>query len=1287
MRIGLIIIFWSIVSSFSLLFSQQTHSDIKFERVTAPAGGPEVIYCIIQDQKGFLWIGTSDGLMRYDGYNLKEYKHNPLAPNSLSNNIVYLIHEDRKGDLWIGTDRGLNKFNRKTGDFTNYQPNPEKPGENLSHHMVPTIYEDKEKVLWIGTYGGGLNKLVQTEIIKKEKNKEKKIEKTTFVHYKYDPNNPTSLSDDDVRAIYEDEDGVMWIGTDGGGLNRFDRKTGEFTHFKHDPQDPNSLSDDHVMTIYGDKAGTLWIGTNGGLNKLLPAKAGEADEGKAVFIHYKHERNNPSSLSHNRVHTIYEDSSGTLWIGTRGGGLNRMDGATFFRYQQQRNNPYSLSGDMVNTIYEDRTGVLWVGTHDAGLNKCNRRTRILRHYYSNPGVPGSLKHDVILSIYEDRSGTVWVGTFGEGLARFDTNKGTFTHYKHKCKDKEDSVKCNMILAIDEDSQGTLWVGSDGGGLGIFDRETEQFTFYRHDEKNPNSLSNDTILAILEDQSGILWIGTEKGLNKWDRQNQQFTHYYHDPDNPGSPFHISGDYVLTLYEERIKTKSILWIGLYNGGLNRFDPELDPKLDPEAVPFIHYKHDANPGSLSSDNVRCIYKDTSGRVWVGTDNGINGLSDREEWQFKSYKEKDGLAGNTVYGILEDDAGSLWISTNKGLSRFDPAAKEFKNYDAGDGAQHQKFNHGAYMKSRRTGEMFFGGINGLNVFEPDELRKHQNSNIPPIVFTDLQILHGSVLIRPGLDVFRKKSYAEAEEIVLPYEDYLMTIEFSALDFTIPEKNQYKYRLEGVDNQWREVDAANRFARYMNLSPGTYTFQVKGSNNDGKWNEKGISLQITILPPFWQKWWFFILAGIFLIASIYAGYLWRTKRLRKSRDEMKKAKNLAEFRNAENEKLIAAITSIIIAVDADGNITQWNEPSEKFFGITSGKILKKSFVQRLKDYIPVDNLKKIMQMGLHRDQASNNIEIPVQPPHQGKDKDPKLLLANINPIMDRSGKTFGFILLAEDITYQKEEEMQRFLSQKLEALGQMAAGIAHEIRSPLQYIGDNSRFLMEAFGGLIAYSLGVKNSVIKSKELGETIDLEKLNQFLDEGDFDFFVEEIPKAAEQIETGVTRVSNIVQSMNEFAYTGDGVEDKSNLNDLLKSTLVVAHNRTKKVADLETDYAPDLPPVPCSMGELNQVFLNLLINAADAIAETGKRGIIKITTGRKGNELVVEISDTGIGIPENIKDKIFTPFFTTKKVGQGTGQGLHFSYRIVVERLKGKLYFKSKANGGTTFYVHLPIEDG
>jgi PAS domain S-box-containing protein len=402
----------------------------------------------------------------------------------------------------------------------------------------------------------------------------------------------------------------------------------------------------------------------------------------------------------------------------------------------------------------------------------------------------------------------------------------------------------------------------------------------------------------------------------------------------------------------------------------------------------------------------------------------------------------------------------------------------------------------------------------------------------------------------------------------------------------------------------------------------------------------------------------------------------------MEKSRNLAEFRNAENEKLIAAISSLFIAVEANGKVFQWNHASEKFFDIPEDDVKEQLLVDRLKDYISKKKLDQIIQVGLHSDRSTNNIEIPV---HFRKDNDSRLLLANISPIMDKKGKKFGFLLLAEDITHRKKEQVQRFLSQKLEALGQMAAGVAHEIRSPLQYIGDNGRFLMEAFEGLIGLSREIKDKIKKAVESGDLGEVEELNQLLNESDFDFFTEEIPKASEQIVDGVTRVSNIVTSMYEFSHAGNGIDEKSDLNKLLKSTLVVAQNRIKKVADLEAEYAPNLPHIPCGMGELNQVFLNLLINAADAIAETGKRGLIKVSTKRNDHELIVKISDNGIGIPEKIKEKIFTPFFTTKDVGKGTGQGLHFSYRIVVERHKGKLYFESKVNEGTTFYIHLPIE--
>jgi PAS domain S-box-containing protein len=1280
MRIGLrsiigkgcifIFLYWSVLLSFvtPVVYAQ---NEIKFERVSAEGGGePNVINCIYQDRDGFLWLGTSNGILRYDGYSFKAYTNDPQIPNSLSNNTVNSIYEDREGNLWVGTEKGLNKLDRETGSFLRY----------LIDLEISPIFEDMEGILWVGTYGGGLIKMSP---------------KTAPVYYK---NNAVEtfpgVSYSNVRAIYEDAEGVLWIGTDGGGLDRFDKKKEQFAHFKHDPHDPDSISDDHVIALYGDKTGVLWIGTDGGLNKLDTGKPG------AKFNHYRYDANNPQSLSHDRVTAIYKDSAGSLWIGTRGGGLNRMENEIFYRFRHIRNNPFSLSGDMVNAIYEDKSGILWIGTLGDGLNKYNRRTSILKHYYSHPGMSGALKHDVILSLYEDRYGAVWVGTFGEGLAKFDRQKDTFTHYKYQCPGN-DGFKCNMILSILEDSRGTLWVGTDGGGLGQFDRGKAQFSYFRNNKKNPHSLSNNTILAIYEDISGVLWIGTEKGLNRFDYRNRQFNHYFSIPNDKST---LSGDYIMTLLEEPDESGSPLWVGVYSGGLNKFERTKGE--------FTSYMHDANnPSSLSNDNIRCIFRDSHGTLWIATDNGLNKFIRTTE-QFECYKEKDGLPGDTVYGILEDNSGFLWLSTEKGLSRFDPARKKFKKYDVSDGTQHNKFNNGAYMKSR-TGELFFGGINGFNVFDPAALT--DNPFIPPIVITHFQVFNESALKSPSPAILSNKIFSTADEIILYYKDYFISIDFSALDFTIPARNQYKYKLEGIEPDWRSVDAGKRRASYMNLPAGKYTFKVLGSNNDGTWNKEGTSLKITVLPPYWETWWFRSILGVVGFLLVFAGYLWRTRWLRRklaeqervqklltqSRDEMEKSRDLVEFRNAENEKLITAISAIFIAVKANGEISQWNRPAEKFFGLTGSEAKTQSFVELLKNHITPDKLEEIIQLGLRHDKPSNNIEIHVQTVHEEQemsfdnDREMKLLLASINPIKDRTGKIFGFLLLAEDITHRKREEMQQDLSRRLEALGQMAAGIAHEIRSPLQFIGDNSRFLLEAFSSLVRYCLEIRNSLKDvERESGQLkVNREKVKQILDDSDLDFFIEEIPKASEQIVTGVTRVSDIVKSMNEFAHAGDSIEERYNLNELLKSTMVVVHNRIEKAADVETYFATDIKPVRCRAGELNQVFLNILVNAADAIVDSGKRGIIKISTRQEaqekdeGDAVIVEIADNGVGIPDNIKNKIFTPFFTTKAVGKGTGQGLHSAYQIIVGKYGGQLYFKSKIGEGTTFYIHFPIDKG
>lgn len=1253
----LILVTGVVLNAFPNLHSREKQID--FEHLMSEHGlSSSTIYCIFQDNKGFLWFGTSDGLNKYDGYDFKTYRHQPENSQSLSENVVRTIIEDQAGNLWIGTfGGGVNRFDPGMENFKHYRNIPGNPN-SLSDNFVFSILEDRAGVLWIGTFVGGLDRFDPGT--------------GTFKNYRDIPGDPTSLKGNDVLTIYEDRAGILWIGTRGGGLNKFSPGTGTFTHYMADPTNPNSLSNNSVAAILEDQdhAGILWIGTfGGGLNKF--------DTKTGTFTHFPADPGNPKSLSSNDIRKIYSDRTGVLWVGTASG-LNRFDRKKkkFIRYLQEPTDPGSLSDNSIRSIYEDRSGVLWIGTEFGGLNKFTSKRKKFNHYYHVANDPNSLSNNTVTAIYQDRSGIFWIGTYG-GLNKWDRKNETFTPFQNNPHDPT-SLSDDKVWSIYEDRSGAFWIGTLGG-LNQFDRKNETFTPYLSDSKNSNSLSDNIVMSIVEDGQGFLWVGTYNGLNQFDRVKKTFKRYQSDPGNPNS---LSHNTIISLFEDR---HGMLWVGTVKG-LNKFHRETGT--------FTRYLASSeNSNGLSSDIINCIYEDNSGILWIGTHGGLNKYHQKGD-AFTYYRMMAGLPSEMILGILEDDGGNFWLSTNNGLLMFNPDTRIFNSYDSSDGLQGNEFRY-ACCKSK-SGEMFFGGINGFNAFFPDSIIDDPYQ--PDVVITGFKISNRSVSIGEEIDglTILEKHISETNEIELSYKHTTLSFEYVGLHYAAPDSNQYAYKMEGLDRDWNYV-GRRRFALYPNLDPGHYVFKVKASNNDNVWNETGASINIYIPLPYWRQWWFLVLLGAIFISMLVGGYYYRTRRLRKrlaeqqrvqellkqSRDEMKKSRDLAQFRSAENEKLIAAISSIFITVDADGKISQWNHSAEKFFQIPKARVKAQFFVDMLKEYIPDHKLKEIIEKARNQEKPIHNIEIQVNFPQE---KESKQLLATINPIIETGGKKFGFLFLAEDITYQKNEQMQVLVSQKLEALGQMATGIAHEVRSPLQYIGDNVQFLLENFDSLVESCVEIKDSIKNAAESKKNIDVEKLNQYLQEKDFDFFVEEIPAALEHIINGVSRVSHIVKSMTEFSHIGKDAYEKSDLNEMLKSTLVVAHTRIKNAADLETDYAPDLPQFYCCMGELKQVFLNLLINAVDAVAEAGKPGLIKVSTKQKHNELIVEISDNGIGIPDDIKDKIFTPFFTTKKVGHGTGQGLPFSYSIVVERHKGKLYFNSKVNEGTTFFVHLPVTD-
>lgn len=812
-----------------LALSHFAHSQsIKFEHLSLAEGlSQSTVYAILQDAKGFMWFGTQDGLNQYDGYTFTHYRHDPQDPDSLSNNFILSLHEDSQGVLWVGTDGGgLDRFDRKSNRFQHYQHQPQQPDDSLSHNAVLGIHEDNQGFLWIATDGGGLNRLDP--------------HRQHFTHYRHNPNDPHSLSSDSPWSLYEDHLGILWIGTDGQGLNRFDREHNRFIRYTHDTKDKKGLSGGHVTTLYEDHAGTLWIGTNVGLNQF--------ERQHEQFKHYLPIPHKLPDQGHNVVWSICEDKRGELWVGTDGAGLHRFDrqSGRFTAYTHESHDPNSLSNNYVVSLYRDNAGTLWIGTDSGGLNLFDYQQHQFQHYFHHPDDPNSLSDDVVWSLYEDSQGLLWVGTFGGGLNRLDRRQNTFKHYIHDVNNPN-SLSHNAVWSIYEDRQQNLWVGTFGGGLNRLDRARDIFQHYHHDPNNPNSLSSDKVRSLYEDNQGFLWIGTRDGLNRFDPQRMQFTHYFHDPKNPNS---LSHNLILSVYEDKA---GLLWIGTQGGGLNRYDRNQEI--------FTRYQHiPHDPSSLSDNEVLALYEDETGRFWVGTLGGGLNQMDRKTGTFIHYREQDGLANDVIYGILPDEQGYLWLSTNQGLSRFNPETIEFRNYDVSDGLQSNEFR-AAYHKNRQ-GELFFGGIHGFNYFYPQAIQ--DNAYIPPIVITDFKIFNKSVPL--SADGPLQQVINETTHLTLSYHQSFFSFEFAALNFLHPEKNQYTYFLEGLDNEWNYV-GTRRQAYYTNVPPGHYTFHVKGTNNNGIWNQQEHTIAITILPPLWRSTGAYIsYLGVFItLLLVYA--------------------------------------------------------------------------------------------------------------------------------------------------------------------------------------------------------------------------------------------------------------------------------------------------------------------------------------------------------------------------------------------------------------------------------------
>lgn len=841
---------------------------VPFERFTEKQGlSHRVIYSIIQDRAGFLWISGEGGLNKFDGYQFTLFKHDPLNPNSPSSNDIGALCEDRDGIIWMATwGGGVNRFDPDSVSFRHFKHDPNDP-RSLSDDRVQSIFQDSKGRLWFGTYRGGLNLM--------------RPDQQSFIRFQNNPDDRTSLSHNRVWSICEDSAGYIWIGTS-NGLNRLQPETGHIDHFMPDPADPKSICHNQVQGLHVTRDGRLWVATFDGLNVIDPLNL------EAGFKCYQHDPGDPHSLSHNVTYSIFEDHAGTIWIGTNFGGINRFDPETghFTAFEHDPANNQSLSHNDVRAIYEDRSHNLWVGTRGGGLNKTDLKPRKFIHYEYRHETPHTLSYPLVHAVFEDRDRNLWVGTDGGGLDLLPAAENTFLtaemeRFIHFQADPSDpNSLCNdRIRTIVQDTTGALWIGTYNGGLNRLNfrnndpsqTENARFMLFYPDRNNPFSLSHYRIHSLLLDRSGTLWVGTDRGLDQLIISTKppyyRFKHHRHDPNDSNT---LSHDSVIAIHEDRAGD---LWVGTWGGGLNHCVMSTDSLGHRHIERIIHYPGQPDhPNSLIHGEVQTIYEDSSEMLWIGTRGGLNKF-DRATGRFTAYTERDGLPSNEIVGILEDDQHRLWLSTIKGLTRFDPVTGIFRNFDVEDGLQGNEFYRGATFENQR-GEFFLGGLNGLNRFHPDHVR--DNPYIPPVVLTSFRIFDREV--SAGAIALHKTSVLN-----LDYDDSFFSFEFAALDFTQPLKNRYAYRLAGFDEGWI-YSGSRRYVSYTNLDGGHYTLYVKGSNNDQIWNNVGLTLEIHIAPPFWQRWWFYLLEvamGIGLVLLLLANQ--RRRLVHQKADEIRR--------------------------------------------------------------------------------------------------------------------------------------------------------------------------------------------------------------------------------------------------------------------------------------------------------------------------------------------------------------------------------------------------------------------
>ena len=780
-----------------------TNQSLKFKQFSLVDGlSQSSVLCIMQDSKGYMWFGTRDGLNKYDGHTFKTYRHNYKDKNSISNSFIKTLVEDKNGDIWIGTNNGLNKFTPNNDSFERYKHSGTK--NSSVDNEIWSLTSAGDNNLWVGTNSG----LEKFNIITKERTD---IAKDS-VH----------LLKNQIRSLFRSSDNNLWICNRKNIIVYNDSIVKEISY----PQTQvRKTTRNYAPIVYEDKNNTIWLGYRDGLAVFNPQKN--------EFQHFKIKTNKISSINE-EVRSVYEDFYGNIWVGTYNGlYIINKEKNVINHYLHDEKNKNSLSQNSIFNITGDTKGNVWIGTYAGGVNYYDRSFDLFKNYYIGAS-NYKLNYKVISSIVEDASKNLWIGTEGGGINFLNIKTGKFTYYTHN-EDNPKSISTNNVKALLRTSEGNFWIGTHDGGLNFLNPTKTPFNFkkFNNDSNDSLSISNDRIISLFEDVNKHIWVGTSGGgLNVFHKKKKTFLRVKNTEQSIGEIiYNIS----------KTEDKNVLLIS-GNKGLAKIN--INTK---EIVP-IKYKQEREEDT--SIITLCAFEDKQRNLWIGTEGYGLYFYNYTTKETINYGLEEGLPNQVIYTVLPDDYNNLWFSTNKGLSRLNLESNQFKNFDISDGISSNEFNYNSKIKLQNK-ELMFGSTNGIVFFNPNKIL--ENSFIPPVYVTSVSVNNKPYLSGSSIN----------EKITLNHNQNVFNFNFIALSYSKSEKNEYAYRLDGFDKNWNYI-GHNKSATYTNLDAGNYTFRVKASNNDGLWNEKGHSIYITILPPFWKTWWAYLIYSILIIGSLF---------------------------------------------------------------------------------------------------------------------------------------------------------------------------------------------------------------------------------------------------------------------------------------------------------------------------------------------------------------------------------------------------------------------------------------